>query len=909
MMGGRLFLMLLVFLSWRVSFSLEKDESVERLSRIVFVLMSQEHHGEASSRTERALLDSLSQAGLPPESAHLILTGREASWHGSWTFFPLFPFLTEEFKGDLDWFIFLNENARIHPEALLRVLKPYSPDESVFIGHELVDGDHTVIHHYDPPGFKYPAFGSGLGLSFKLVEELSRRISTYGLKSGKFPSTFSIDPLYELANVIHYSHEDNLAEDPLGTPPHEGPFLTHTPHFCLGLYSKEEDTSSCAIISLPNPVSNALCRQNHGVLPRDVGKAAPNILYASEKEDPSIPTVALPGIINTPQGHCQKTSSIIEHFNRNTTFDWLVIADDDTLLSVHKIGEILSCYDPSRLISLGQRYGFRVATGEYGYDYITGGGGMIFSRAATLKMFSSPEFCACPKADYPDDMHLGSCMSNIGSPGRMSSNGGPSSGRAAAAAPPTTPGAPEEEVSEFVVRIPPRNARKSHHVMKFNASLNIDFTKWAQGTVRMVRENNQKATKGGAGFADAEVPKYGAGSEFGREQKEEARRKKYGFNKKKYKPEDQPWLIRVGDKKTGKRYRGIREGGVAENTTYYVFTHAQDGAFEAHPISDWYNFTPILTYKTLNAEEAEEKFAERGKILNHWALMISDMDEWVEGGDELETDSDDEEKKKKDDSDDEGKNNSKKKGKDAKNKKKKRSKEDVQNEAFEDSDDGDDECREVDYMSDESSDSETEVMEKNDTKGVDQDHGLARMLESESSSEDENDPNKKKSDKEDEAGEEANEDEGGASKKEKNKKKKDKKGKLSKDGGKQSTNSSRSSSPAPDKASKAAAAADKRKALIDNILDPGIEPAQKKSRLETFGSSASSLAALEEDVRRYLTRKPMTTTELVKKIHSKRFQDISSEELMPLLVNVLKKVNPHTSKTKGIMYLSLKPDK
>eukprot|EP00096_Caligus_rogercresseyi_P004684 TRINITY_DN1909_c0_g1_i1.p1 TRINITY_DN1909_c0_g1~~TRINITY_DN1909_c0_g1_i1.p1 ORF type:complete len:534 (+),score=239.91 TRINITY_DN1909_c0_g1_i1:1072-2673(+) len=533
----------------------------------------------------------------------------------------------------------------------------------------------------------------------------------------------------------------------------------------------------------------------------------------------------------------------------------------------------------------------------------------------------------------------------------MSSNGGPSSGRAAAAAPPTTPGAPEEEVSEFVVRIPPRNARKSHHVMKFNASLNIDFTKWAQGTVRMVRENNQKATKGGAGFADAEVPKYGAGSEFGREQKEEARRKKYGFNKKKYKPEDQPWLIRVGDKKTGKRYRGIREGGVAENTTYYVFTHAQDGAFEAHPISDWYNFTPILTYKTLNAEEAEEKFAERGKILNHWALMvnkkirsaqeeeeeldddgksvkksggkkdnsfkISDMDEWVEGGDELETDSDDEEKKKKDDSDDEGKNNSKKKGKDAKNKKKKRSKEDVQNEAFEDSDDGDDECREVDYMSDESSDSETEVMEKNDTKGVDQDHGLARMLESESSSEDENDPNKKKSDKEDEAGEEANEDEGGASKKEKNKKKKDKKGKLSKDGGKQSTNSSRSSSPAPDKASKAAAAADKRKALIDNILDPGIEPAQKKSRLETFGSSASSLvsplsgseAALEEDVRRYLTRKPMTTTELVKKIHSKRFQDISSEELMPLLVNVLKKVNPHTSKTKGIMYLSLKPDK
>ncbi|XP_040575631.1 general transcription factor IIF subunit 1 [Lepeophtheirus salmonis] len=498
-------------------------------------------------------------------------------------------------------------------------------------------------------------------------------------------------------------------------------------------------------------------------------------------------------------------------------------------------------------------------------------------------------------------------------------------------------GSMEEEVSEFIVRVPPRNSRKSHHVMKFNASLNIDFTKWAQGTVRMVRENNQKASKA----AEAEMPKYGAGSEFGREQKEEARRKKYGYNKKKYKPEDQPWLIRVGDKKTGRRYRGIREGGVAENTTYYVFTHAQDGAFEAHPISDWYNFTPILTYKTLNSEEAEEKFAERGKILNHWALMvnkkirsaqdeeeemdddgsksvkrsskkdnafkISDMDDWVEEGDELETDSEDE-KKKKNDSDDEGK---KKKGKDSRTKKK-RSKEDVQNEAFEDSDDGDDECREVDYMSDESSDSENEMMEKTDAKGVDQDQGLARMLDSESSSDE--DEIKKKSDKEEEVNEE-NEDEAGTSKKDK-KKKKDKKGSGNKKDGKQSTNSSRSSSPTPNGSDKQAKV-DKRKSIIDNILDPGLEPAQKKSRLETFGSSSSSIvsplsgseAALEEDVRRYLARKPMTTTELVKKIHSKRFQDSSSEELMPLLVNVLKKVKPITSKTKGIMYLSLKPDK
>ncbi len=39
-------------------------------------------------------------------------------------------------------------------------------------------------------------------------------------------------------------------------------------------------------------------------------------------------------------------------------------------------------------------------------------------------------------------------------------------------------------------------------------------------------------------------------------------------------------------------------------------------------MTEWYNFTPRVTYNTLNAEEAEERFAERGKILNHFAIMV-----------------------------------------------------------------------------------------------------------------------------------------------------------------------------------------------------------------------------------------------------------------------------------------------
>ena len=51
---------------------------------------------------------------------------------------------------------------------------------------------------------------------------------------------------------------------------------------------------------------------------------------------------------------------------------WLVITDDDTILSVAKLAKLLNCYDPSNPIILGQRYGFKVNRGFQGYDYPTG---------------------------------------------------------------------------------------------------------------------------------------------------------------------------------------------------------------------------------------------------------------------------------------------------------------------------------------------------------------------------------------------------------------------------------------------------------------------------------------------------------------------------------------------------------
>ena len=50
-----------------------------------------------------------------------------------------------------------------------------------------------------------------------------------------------------------------------------------------------------------------------------------------------------------------------------------------------------------------------------------------------------------------------------------------------------------------------------------------------------------------------EIPiRFGAGSEYGRDVREEARRKKFGIISRKYKPDDQPWILKVGGK-TGKK--------------------------------------------------------------------------------------------------------------------------------------------------------------------------------------------------------------------------------------------------------------------------------------------------------------------------------------------------------------------
>ena len=60
----------------------------------------------------------------------------------------------------------------------------------------------------------------------------------------------------------------------------------------------------------------------------------------------------------------------------------------------------------------------------------------------------------------------------------------------------------------------------------------------------------------------------------------------------------------------------------------------------------------------------------------------------------------------------------------------------------------------------------------------------------------------------------------------------------------------------------------------------------------------------EESVRRYLSRKPLTATELLKKFKSKR-AGLTSSQFVSLMAQILKKIKPEKKITNGKMYFSI----
>ncbi len=408
------------------------DNADNVLNRLVVVVASQpnSYHAYLAVETRKQIRESLEQDS-QVENIRILLAHEDLPLHGAWTFFPLMQFLRSKYQKakDVDWFLFLDESSRINVKQLELLLQRCRDQDLDFVGSVLQDKHHTVIHHFDDPkdGLKFPDLELGFLMSTHLLTELSEQIEEHGSQLSALPSDFSIDPAYELAKVIHKLNEDEDA----------GVDLEHDNLFCDIDNADSVDSKDCAVYTAPKPscyvnqssdlsdrtlFAVKTCAKFHQdrlpVIQKTWSLAASNIVYVSEKADPEFGTTQLPGISkNTERGHCAKTMAILKHFNENRKskdWTWLVIADDDTILSVQRILELLHCYDSNDFVALGQRYGYRVSLGTHGYDYLTGGGGMIFSAKAVEKLLEKSSHCSCPRPDTPDDMHLGACIANLG---------------------------------------------------------------------------------------------------------------------------------------------------------------------------------------------------------------------------------------------------------------------------------------------------------------------------------------------------------------------------------------------------------------------------------------------------------------------------------------------------------------
>ena len=80
--------------------------------------------------------------------------------------------------------------------------------------------------------------------------------------------------------------------------------------------------------------------------------------------------------------------------------------------------------------------------------------------------------------------------------------------------------------------------------MRFGSALNVEPNKWK--SCQMFRENELKDIKTDN---DLEFNEFGAGSEFGRKQREEFKRKKYT---KKPSSAQQPWILKTSGKQSKK---------------------------------------------------------------------------------------------------------------------------------------------------------------------------------------------------------------------------------------------------------------------------------------------------------------------------------------------------------------------
>ncbi|KAM4547231.1 beta-1,3-glucosyltransferase [Fundulus diaphanus] len=400
---------LCLLLGWASKHEEQPAQSSAEPEELVIVIQSQKNsfHARRGHQRKEEILQEAANLG---QGLPVVLLLHELSYYdGSWSVLPVLPLLSAIYGDSASWFLFIEEETTVVLPVLLKVLKRYPVQEEWFLGQALHDNKPSIIHHYaffeDPSYFGYPDPAAGWALSAPLYRRIAERIQYENLKSD-----FTIDLTHEIALFIWEEGR--------------GPALTTVPEFCTETRDNCATTFTTYLPNCGDPVSKnnlfvavKTCEKFHSVRVPVVKstweKDAAHLEYYSDVTDASIPTINL-GVPNTERGHCGKTFAIMRRFLSEAVpkVDWLLIVDDDTLISLPRLRHLLQCYDPKEAVSLGERYGYGLM--QNGYSYTTGGGGIVLSRTAVSSLLSSA--CSCYSDDAPDDMVLGRCFTSIGVP-------------------------------------------------------------------------------------------------------------------------------------------------------------------------------------------------------------------------------------------------------------------------------------------------------------------------------------------------------------------------------------------------------------------------------------------------------------------------------------------------------------
>ncbi|KAJ8680099.1 hypothetical protein QAD02_015886 [Eretmocerus hayati] len=396
-------LLIIIHLLWFVLIASALDPP-----ELVIIILSQEQ-GYSAAQAKLLKSNVIEQANSLERDPPQIFLSHELDVYGAWTIVPIFAYLG---TGNISatWYFFCLENTAIRLGNLLKVLDKYDVNiyKNLWIGHALYDHEPTIIHHYAEhrKKFKYPNVASGFAVSKFLFKSLAERANE--VITANFD--FSIDASYEFSTfVLNQS---------------KGSRLTHVSEFCV------VSNKNCATYPKPfyscgeTPVKqNAFvavktCSKYHlerlDVIRQTWAKHAENIGFFTDELDENLVDGHV--VPKTDEGHCAKTYAILKNVHpilERDQLDWLIITDDDTIMSLGRLFKMLTCYNPKDAVALGERYGYRI-TKIHGYDYLTGGSGVVLSKKLVEQMIK-PGVCECPSATTPDDMFLfGVCLAHLG---------------------------------------------------------------------------------------------------------------------------------------------------------------------------------------------------------------------------------------------------------------------------------------------------------------------------------------------------------------------------------------------------------------------------------------------------------------------------------------------------------------